>query len=230
MHCSLLLQLMRNTGLGHLIAASSPSSNGRVTVNVRDLLVGTILAMDMGIHGEWMVRFKKPAETSSEMNKLLVCQALLKCADISNPVRQILTVYLTLTESYRGRLDPTESPKHGQRLLCMSGLSKPHWSDLLPSKFLSLRTFLLLVRYLFVPPSTNHPPRRKLDGVLVIRFRLCLPQMSKLRSIKRKGNSSSSILSPRRCSAWCAVTFQRCESSLIDASKTRPCGSSVSMN
>ena len=87
MHCSLLLQLMRNTSLGHLISASPPSSNGRAMVNIRDLLVGTILATDMAMHKDWMNRFRNPDNASTESNKLLVCQALLKCADISNPVR-----------------------------------------------------------------------------------------------------------------------------------------------
>ncbi|KAF8342550.1 uncharacterized protein EI90DRAFT_2987706 [Cantharellus anzutake] len=87
MHCALLLQLMRNTGLGHLITSFLPPTNGQETVNIRDLLVGTILATDMGIHGDWMRRFREHIEGPTKCNKLLVCQALLKCADISNPSR-----------------------------------------------------------------------------------------------------------------------------------------------
>lgn len=129
MHCTLLLQLMRNFGLGHLInsnplvtahptkeigneplASSSstpaaPTPSARLSaISIRSMLVQTVLATDMSIHARWMNEFSEFAEVEeakvgrgasaenatrsdeTESTRLIVCQALLKCADISNPV------------------------------------------------------------------------------------------------------------------------------------------------
>ncbi|KDQ13375.1 hypothetical protein BOTBODRAFT_111701, partial [Botryobasidium botryosum FD-172 SS1] len=89
MHCTLLLQLMTNFGLGHLISPLAP------TLSFRQLLIQTVLATDMSIHDEWMKKFESvmvdgdgdAASPDTDRARVLVCQALIKCADISNPAR-----------------------------------------------------------------------------------------------------------------------------------------------
>lgn len=83
MHYSLLLQIMRCNGLGSLVdrPQSGPS--------FRKLLLATVLGTDMGIHVDFMSGFQKlvnGCDVSEHERKVLVCQALIKCADISNPV------------------------------------------------------------------------------------------------------------------------------------------------
>ncbi|KAG8903775.1 3',5'-cyclic-nucleotide phosphodiesterase [Tulasnella sp. 403] len=99
MHCALLLQLMRKHGLGHLIATpteSAPSGHHRQSGEFRRLLVQTVLITDMSLHFDWMGKMGQLAKDlerdpeaalSREDVKLLVCQALIKCGDISNPTR-----------------------------------------------------------------------------------------------------------------------------------------------
>lgn len=85
MHCALLLPIMRHHGLGHLL--DRPLSGPFF----RELLLGTVLATDMSVHASFMQRFKAFAAGESALSepeqKVLICQALVKCADISNPVR-----------------------------------------------------------------------------------------------------------------------------------------------
>lgn len=105
MHCALLLQLMRKHGLGHLIA--TPTELAHMTSfggcgdhcgdgEFRKLLVQTVLITDMSLHFDWMktlgelakeLEADETAATAKENVKLLICQALIKCGDISNPVR-----------------------------------------------------------------------------------------------------------------------------------------------
>lgn len=115
MHCALLLQLMRKHGLGHLIATSSEisifatmatpctSSNDHNhgfkcsdAKEFRNTLVQTVLITDMSLHFGWMGKLgalakdveKGEALTKNSLAdvKMIVCQALIKCGDISNPV------------------------------------------------------------------------------------------------------------------------------------------------
>lgn len=48
----------------------------------------------MGVHKEFMERFGRlmdhPEEFDIVQARILICQALIKCADISNPVRILL--------------------------------------------------------------------------------------------------------------------------------------------
>ncbi|EPQ52062.1 HD-domain/PDEase-like protein [Gloeophyllum trabeum ATCC 11539] len=84
MHCALLLKLMRNDGLGHLL--DRPVRGPQF----RRLLLQTVLATDMSVHPEFMDLFKNllaGKETDVRRQKVLICQALIKCADISNPCR-----------------------------------------------------------------------------------------------------------------------------------------------
>lgn len=84
MHCHLLLRVMRHHGLGALL--DRPNDG----VHVRKLLWQTVLATDMSVHDDFMARFEKalsPGESDSLCyRQILICQAIMKCADISNPV------------------------------------------------------------------------------------------------------------------------------------------------
>ncbi|KAI0764545.1 hypothetical protein BD413DRAFT_482506 [Trametes elegans] len=84
MHYSLILQSMRHNNLGFLLdrPRSGPS--------FRKLLLGTVLATDMGVHFDFMTEFRRlvgGADFPDLERRILVCQALIKCADISNPSR-----------------------------------------------------------------------------------------------------------------------------------------------
>ncbi|KAG8964207.1 3',5'-cyclic-nucleotide phosphodiesterase [Tulasnella sp. 419] len=105
MHCALLIQLMKKTGLGHLVQTSTQpatSDSGlqqEDAVEFRKLLTEIVLITDMSLHFEWIGRFTKVGEErqsgqctscgSDEKSKLklMICQALIKCGDISNPTR-----------------------------------------------------------------------------------------------------------------------------------------------
>lgn len=83
-----MMQLMRHHGLGTLLdrPKSGPS--------FRKLLSMTVLATDMGVHAEFMRCFKEMVNAEVPIDlfrqKVLVCQALIKCADISNPVSGLI--------------------------------------------------------------------------------------------------------------------------------------------
>ncbi|KAL5522537.1 hypothetical protein ACEPAG_8553 [Sanghuangporus baumii] len=87
MHCAFLLPIMKRHGLAHLLA---PSPSGTQS-QFRRLLLDTVLATDMGVHSIFMQRFAKLMEHPQEFDvvqaRTLLCQALIKCADISNPSR-----------------------------------------------------------------------------------------------------------------------------------------------
>ena len=83
MHYTLLLSIMHHHGLGVLL---DPTKRGR---SFRRLLYKTLLATDMSVHFDFMSSFQsllneRPLDPSKR--QVLVCQALIKCADISNPV------------------------------------------------------------------------------------------------------------------------------------------------
>lgn len=84
MHYALLVQAMRHHGLGSLL--DRPNS-GR---HFRKVLYGIVLATDMCVHYDFMRDFKllvAGREYSLPQRQLLLCQAMIKCSDISNPVR-----------------------------------------------------------------------------------------------------------------------------------------------
>ncbi|GBE83754.1 HD-domain/PDEase-like protein [Sparassis crispa] len=84
MHAALILQIMRHNGLGSLLDCSTGGAT------FRKVLVGTVLGTDMGIHYDFITGFRElisDGETPELRRKVLVCQALIKCADISNPSR-----------------------------------------------------------------------------------------------------------------------------------------------
>lgn len=83
MHYAILIQVMRHHGLGSLL---DRPNGGQV---FRKTLAGIVLATDMSVHFEFMKNFGclvAGKDCSMSHRKLLLCQALIKCADISNPV------------------------------------------------------------------------------------------------------------------------------------------------
>ncbi|KAG2059754.1 HD-domain/PDEase-like protein [Suillus hirtellus] len=82
MHCALLIQAMRQHGLGKLL--DRPDSG------FRKMLAGIVLATDMSVHYQFIRDFQSLVdgrEYSLDRRRLLLCQAIIKCADISNPSR-----------------------------------------------------------------------------------------------------------------------------------------------
>ena len=83
MHYALLLQIMRYNGLGDLLDRHYSG------VRVRKLLSAAVLATDMSVHFDFMKSFASLVNgtgVSLAERTTLMCQALIKCADISNPV------------------------------------------------------------------------------------------------------------------------------------------------
>ncbi|OBZ67419.1 3',5'-cyclic-nucleotide phosphodiesterase regA [Grifola frondosa] len=87
MHYSLLLRTMRHHNLGFLL------DRPHLGASFRQMLLGSVLATDMGVHYDFMAQFRNlinGADVCSLQRRVLVCQALIKCADISNPSRPYL--------------------------------------------------------------------------------------------------------------------------------------------
>jgi len=83
MHCQLLLRVMRYHGLGVLL--DDPQHGN----HMRKVLVQSVLATDMGIHNDFMIKLKAVIDGEKGslcMRQIILCQAILKNADISNPV------------------------------------------------------------------------------------------------------------------------------------------------
>lgn len=86
LHYTLLLHILRRQGFSFLL------DNSHSTPHFRKLLAETVLATDMRVHAQFMERFQQVvngAEVDHWTKKVLVCQALIKAADISNPCRPI---------------------------------------------------------------------------------------------------------------------------------------------
>ena len=83
MHSHLLLALMRRHGFAPLL--DDPAHGA----HLRKLLKEAVLATDMGVHAEFMGRLQsvvRGEQMSLCARQVVLCQALLKNADISNPV------------------------------------------------------------------------------------------------------------------------------------------------
>ena len=83
MHYALMVQVMRVNGLAVLM--DRPASGQ----SFRKMLYNIVIATDMGVHPRFMERFRQmvDGEVQDETEqRILVCQAIIKCADISNPV------------------------------------------------------------------------------------------------------------------------------------------------
>ena len=83
MHYQLLKHVMRRHGLGVFL---DDPLHGK---HVRDILRSSVIFTDMGVHNDFMAQFKNLIDSgggSIGQRQTIVCQALLKNADISNPV------------------------------------------------------------------------------------------------------------------------------------------------
>ncbi|KAF9233200.1 hypothetical protein BU15DRAFT_54219 [Melanogaster broomeanus] len=84
MHYAILIQAMRHHGLGSLL---DRPNRGQL---FRKSLAGIVLATDMSVHFEFMKNFGLLVDGKDlplSTQKLLLCQAIIKCSDISNPSR-----------------------------------------------------------------------------------------------------------------------------------------------
>ncbi|KAL7412578.1 hypothetical protein BDY24DRAFT_341660 [Mrakia frigida] len=101
LHCILVVSLLKKHGFGWLFAEAKAAR--AAVVDFRKLLFGTILATDMSMHFGWMSSLVEMGEQGgmgvgglslsegakerlAGKDRLMVLQALMKCADISNPV------------------------------------------------------------------------------------------------------------------------------------------------
>ena len=94
MHCMLVSRLLRKHGFYFLICPSIVRQEGFEAKGFRHVLYSSILATDMSLHFAWIARLKDfgaslrtAKEPSDEDDRVMLCQAIIKCADISNPVR-----------------------------------------------------------------------------------------------------------------------------------------------
>jgi len=82
LHCTLLMHSLRQHGFSSLLDTPQRYS-------FRKLLHETVLATDMSVHAKFMTDFRRLVD-GQEMTlwdkRVLVCQAIIKWADISNPV------------------------------------------------------------------------------------------------------------------------------------------------
>lgn len=95
MHSQLLLRVMRYHGLGVVL------DHPKTGLHTRRLLWETILATDMSVHDLFMKNLSGVinGQTGSLFfRRSITCQTLMKCADISNPVRFISCIRLYLDD------------------------------------------------------------------------------------------------------------------------------------
>ena len=104
MHYTLLLQVMRHSGLGHLLDGPTSQQTPTASAGCKKLLLSIILVTDLSVHDQFMQDFAELIEHDTIPSdplraKTLACQALIKAADISNPVGTFsayLVAYLIL--------------------------------------------------------------------------------------------------------------------------------------
>lgn len=105
MHCLLITTLLRKHGFTFLFGPASSSTLNRASpgpaldwTGFRKILFSTILATDMAMHFGWIVKLGELGDKIAEgrcsseeaevwEDRIMICQALIKCSDISNPVR-----------------------------------------------------------------------------------------------------------------------------------------------
>ena len=65
---------------------------------VRNLINYSVMATDMGVHDAFVTRFSGVLEGKAKLmeRRILVCQGIIKCADISNPVRLFHGAHMNL--------------------------------------------------------------------------------------------------------------------------------------
>ncbi|KAF7319020.1 High-affinity phosphodiesterase [Mycena chlorophos] len=90
MHVALLIRVMRAHGMAEFLDGRDESERARGR-RAKKLLFDTVLATDMRVHATFMERFGDivagRGDLSLENRRTTLCQALIKCADISNPSR-----------------------------------------------------------------------------------------------------------------------------------------------
>lgn len=108
----LVVQLLRKHGFDFLISPT-PSASSSASTDLpfdhrgfRRVLYSSVLATDMSLHFAWIARLKefgaslrngsfaaeRPGEgDKDEEDRIMICQALIKCADISNPVSALFS-------------------------------------------------------------------------------------------------------------------------------------------
>jgi hypothetical protein len=106
MHCMLISRLLRTHGFDFLLSSTAfPPSHSATSFTAsrsnidtrafRDVLYSSILATDMSLHFAWIDELKAfereireggTRRRDDEDARVMICQALIKCADISNPV------------------------------------------------------------------------------------------------------------------------------------------------
>jgi hypothetical protein len=121
MHYQLLKRVMRTNGLGVLL--DDPGHGN----HVREVLRSSVLFTDMGVHNDFMTQFKKLIDGEAGtlcQRQTIVCQAILKNADISNPVCSLIDLLgfvpynlhmLSVGHSLFLRIGPKHLCKNGQR-------------------------------------------------------------------------------------------------------------------
>jgi hypothetical protein len=107
----LVVQLLRKHGFGFLIESTrNPNEPEREKLDwkgFRKILYSAVLATDMSLHFAWITRLKefgevmdgggarvgrqvmKDRKDKEEEDRIMICQTLIKCADISNPVSPV---------------------------------------------------------------------------------------------------------------------------------------------
>lgn len=137
MHCAFLLPIMKRYGLAHLLDRDEAGTQ------FRKLLLETVLATDMGVHAQFMQNFQNlidcPETFDITQKRILVCQALIKCADISNPVCcSAFPRCNTHFADHCFRVDLTSSRNIGLLLWLLNGPIKHRWRSSCTSPYLSL--------------------------------------------------------------------------------------------
>jgi hypothetical protein len=127
LHYTLLLHILRRQGFGFLL------DNLHSAPHFRKLLAETVLATDMRVHSQFMERFRQivdGAEVDHWTKRVLVCQALIKAADISNPVINFLRIdYLSCLSERSFSVARSMFHNTGHLLSRKSGRHKPPLSD-----------------------------------------------------------------------------------------------------
>lgn len=105
MHTVLVVRLLNKHGFGFLLGNASQEELAQYPARAevdwrgfRRVLYSAILATDMSLHFAWIQRLQEfgtamkqgsSSERVSDEDRVLISQALIKCADISNPTRPI---------------------------------------------------------------------------------------------------------------------------------------------
>lgn len=105
---------------------------------LKRLLLLTVLSTDMGVHDDFMNNFNKlMSRTRGQLvdspddfdTRVLVCQALIKCTDISNPVSNSLTITEIYLLNVTRRLAHTQCRNIGLLLFLANGRHKCCWRN-----------------------------------------------------------------------------------------------------